>query len=175
MSPPIVVFYVPEISPKVNGFVTLSGGGGGSRKDHLVTLLRCHYWLLGVGVKGKSDNVTLYHVFFGRHPLPKLDFTRKLLYTSYQYQQYLSCYSTNFDRALNIGFWDHLEQIQTITVTFILSTFVLATFVHIRKISAIIVPILTKLVFVVLNTLGPKFCLSQTFLEPTYCLNPTFY
>ena len=27
--PPIVVFYVPEIPPKVNGFVTLSGGGVG--------------------------------------------------------------------------------------------------------------------------------------------------
>ena len=57
---PIVVFYVPEIPPKVNGFVTLSGGGG-SRKYNLVTLLRCHYWLGGVGVQGKSDNVTLYH------------------------------------------------------------------------------------------------------------------
>ena len=39
-------------------------GGWVSRKDHLVTLLRCHYWLGGVGVQGKSDNVTLYHVFF---------------------------------------------------------------------------------------------------------------
>ena len=38
-------------------------GGWVSRKDHLVTLLRCHYWLGGVGVQGKSDNVTLYHVF----------------------------------------------------------------------------------------------------------------
>ena len=60
----IVVLFVPEIPPKVNGFVTLSGGGWVSRKDHLVTLLRCHYWLGGVGVQGKSDNVTLYHVFF---------------------------------------------------------------------------------------------------------------
>ena len=66
MSPPllIVVLFVPEIPPKVNGFVTLSGGGWVSRKDHLVTLLRCHYWLGWVGVQGKSDNVTLYHVFF---------------------------------------------------------------------------------------------------------------
>ena len=64
MSPPlIVVLFVPEIPPKVNGFVTLSGGGWVSRKDHLVTLLRCHYWLGGVGVQGKSDNVTIYHVF----------------------------------------------------------------------------------------------------------------
>ena len=62
-APLIVVLYVPEIPPKVNGFVTLSGGGWVSRKDHLVTLLRCHYWLGGVGVQGKSDNVTLYHVF----------------------------------------------------------------------------------------------------------------
>ena len=45
--PLIVVLYVPEIPPKVNGFVTLSGGGGVYRKDHLVTLLRCHYWLGG--------------------------------------------------------------------------------------------------------------------------------
>ena len=39
-------------------------GGWVSRKDHLVTLLRCHYWLGWVGVQGKSDNVTLYPVLF---------------------------------------------------------------------------------------------------------------
>ena len=38
---------------------------------------------------------------------------------------------------LNIGFWEHLEQIPIVTVTFFLATFVLATFVHIRSISAV--------------------------------------
>ena len=41
--PLIVVLFVPEIPPKINGFVTLSGGWV-SRKDRLVTLLRCHYF-----------------------------------------------------------------------------------------------------------------------------------
>ena len=47
-------------------------GGWVSRKDHLVTLLRCHYWLGGVGVQGKSDNVTLYDFFFWTASLSNL-------------------------------------------------------------------------------------------------------
>ena len=30
------------------------------------------------------------------------------------YQEYLSCYSTNLDETLNIGSWDHLDQIPTV-------------------------------------------------------------
>ena len=64
MSPPlIVVLYVPEIPPKVNGFVTLSGGGWVSRKDHLVTLLRCHY-CLGGWVSKARVTMSLYITFF---------------------------------------------------------------------------------------------------------------
>ena len=33
------------------------------------------------------------------------------------YQEYISCYWPNFDQTL--GFWDHLEQIPTVTVTFV--------------------------------------------------------
>ena len=66
------------------------------------------------------------------------------------YQEYLSCYSLNFDQASKLGSWDHLEQIPTVTVTFVQATFVQAifvptTFVHIRNISAVTDQILTKL------------------------------
>ena len=52
----------PEIPPKVTGIVTLSGGAeGGPGKTTLSGR---------VGVKGKSDDVTLYEVgFFCPHPL----------------------------------------------------------------------------------------------------------
>ena len=30
------------------------------------------------------------------------------------YQEYLSCYSTHLDETLNIGSWDHLDQIPTV-------------------------------------------------------------
>ena len=49
-----------------------------------------------------------------------------------QYQKYLSCYEPDFDETLNVGFWDNLEQIPTVTVTIIQATFVLVTFDHIR-------------------------------------------
>ena len=62
-----------------------------------------------------------------------------------QCRQYLSCYLHNFDQALKIGSWNDLEQILTVTVTFVQAIFVLATFVHIRNISAVTDPILTKL------------------------------
>ena len=47
--------------------------------------------------------------------------------------------------TLNVGSWEHLEQIPTVMVTFVLATFVQVTFVHIRNISAVTDPILTKL------------------------------
>ena len=53
------------------------------------------------------------------------------------YQEYLDCYWPDFDQTLNIGSWEHLEQIPTVTMTFVHATFVLPTFVHIRTISAV--------------------------------------
>ena len=62
-----------------------------------------------------------------------------------QRQQYLNCYLPDFDQTLNVGSWDPHEQIPTVKATFVQETFVLATCVHIRKISAVTYPILTKL------------------------------
>ena len=64
--------------------------------------------------------------------------------------KYLSCYWPNFDQTLNMGFWEHLEQIPTVTVKFVLATLVLLTFVYIRDKSAVTDPNSTKL-------LGPNF------------------
>ena len=33
------------------------------------------------------------------------------------YQEYISCYLTDFDETLRVGSWEHLEQIPTVTVT----------------------------------------------------------
>ena len=54
-------------------------------------------------------------------------------------------FGPNFDETLQVGSWEHLEQIPTLRVTFVHATFVLATFVHIRNISAVTDPILMKL------------------------------
>ena len=56
----------------------------------------------------------------------------------------------DFDETLQVGSWEHLEQIPTFRVTFVHATFVHATFVlvtyvHIRNISAVTDPILMKL------------------------------
>ena len=61
------------------------------------------------------------------------------------YQEYLSCYWPDFDETLQVGSWVHLEQILTVTVTFVKAIFVLVKFVHIRNISAVTDPILVKL------------------------------
>ena len=55
--------------------------------------------------------------------------------TETQCQQYLSYYRPDFDETLQVGSCEHLEQIPTVTVTFVLAifvqaTFVLVTFVH---------------------------------------------
>ena len=50
-----------------------------------------------------------------------------------------------FDETLQVGSWEHLEQIPTVTVTFVQATFVLVTFVYFRNISAVTDPILIKL------------------------------
>ena len=70
--------------------------------------------------------------------------------TETQYQEYLSCYCPDFDETLQVGSWEHLEQIPTVPVTFVQAifvkvTFVLVTFVHIRNISAVTDTIWTKL------------------------------
>ena len=62
-----------------------------------------------------------------------------------QHHQYLSCYWPNFNQTLNKGSWDHLQQIPTMTMTFVKATFVMATSVHIRNVSAVTAPILPKL------------------------------
>ena len=53
--------------------------------------------------------------------------------------------SPGWAETLTIGSWDYLEQIPTVTVTVVKATFVRMTFVHIRNISAVTYPILTKL------------------------------
>ena len=62
-----------------------------------------------------------------------------------QCQQYLSYYCPNFDQTLKVGSLEHLEEIPSVTVTFVQASFVLGTFVYIRNISAVTDPILTKL------------------------------
>ena len=37
--------------------------------------------------------------------------------TQIQCQQYLSCYWLNFDQTFEVGSWEQLEQISTVTVT----------------------------------------------------------
>ena len=39
------------------------------------------------------------------------------------------------DQTLNKGSWDHIEQITTVTTTFVQATFVLRVFLHISNIS----------------------------------------
>ena len=51
----------------------------------------------------------------------------------------------DFDQTLKVDSWDHFEQIPTVLATFVEATMVLAIFVHIRIISAVTDPILTKL------------------------------
>ena len=59
-----MVLNVPEIPPKVTGIVTLSGGRrGGPRKTTLSLFKDVAIRLGRAGVKGKSDDFTLYDVF----------------------------------------------------------------------------------------------------------------
>ena len=55
------------------------------------------------------------------------------------YQQYLSCYWPDLDQTLNKVFWEHTQQITTVT-----TTFVQATFAHISNISAVSGPVLDQ-------------------------------
>ena len=54
-------------------------------------------------------------------------------------------YLPDFAQTLKVGFCDHPQQIPTVMVIFVQATFVLGTFIHVRNISAITDPILTKL------------------------------
>ena len=74
-----------------------------------------------------------------------------------QCQQYLCCYCPDFDETLIIGSWEYLEQIPTVTVTFVQATFVQATFVHIRNISAVTYPILMKIYRLVPENIQNRF------------------
>ena len=56
------------------------------------------------------------------------------------YQEYHSCQWPNFDDTFNVAYIEHLEQIPNIKLTF-----VLGAFLHIRNISAVTDPMLTKL------------------------------
>ena len=59
-----MVLNVPKIPPKVTEIVTLSGGRrGGPGKTTLSLFKDVTIWLGRAGVKGKSDDVTLYDVF----------------------------------------------------------------------------------------------------------------
>ena len=73
----------------------------------------------------------------------------------------------DFDQTLKVGSWNPLKRMQTVMVTFVHETFVQATFVHIRNISAVTDPILTKLFgpdfLQALNFFGPKILLTQSF------------
>ena len=62
----------------------------------------------------------------------------------YPYQQYLRCYWPDLDQTLNKGFWEHIQQIRTVTTTFVQATFVLGAFVHISNISVVTGHIWTK-------------------------------
>ena len=56
---------VPEIPPQVTGIVSLSGGRRGGPGKTTLSLFKIVTIRLGrAGVKGKSDDVTLYDVFF---------------------------------------------------------------------------------------------------------------
>ena len=48
-------------------------------------------------------------------------------------------------RTLKVGSWEYIEQIPTLTVTFVKATFVLETLVHIMNITAVTDLMLTKL------------------------------
>ena len=61
----MMVLDVPEIPPKVTGIVTLSGWRRGGPGKTTLSLFKDVTIRPGrAGVKGKSDDVTLYEVFF---------------------------------------------------------------------------------------------------------------
>ena len=74
---------------------------------------------------------------YKRHycPNPNLTSTQR---TETQCQQYLSCYSPDFDETLKVGSCEYLEQIPTVKVTFAHTTFVLVIYMSILGISQLL-------------------------------------
>ena len=58
------------------------------------------------------------------------------------YQQYLGCYWPDLDPTLHKTSWEHIQQITTVTTTFVQTTIVLWIFVHISNVSAVTGPII---------------------------------
>ena len=79
---------------------------------------------------------------------------------------------------LKVGTWEHLDQILTVTVTFVQATFGMTKFVHIRNISAVIDPLLTTLfrpnIFSRWYVFWPKCFLDQTFSWTKHFFEPHF-
>ena len=86
------------------------------------------------------------------------------------YQEYLSCYWPDFDETLQVGSWEHLEQIPSVTVTFVQAIFVLVTFVHIRNISAVTVLLAWFWPKFKDRILGPSLTDANCFVEATNVL-----
>ena len=82
------------------------------------------------------------------------------------YQEYLSCYSPDFDQILKVGSWDHLEQIPTIMVTFIEAIFFMVTFDHFKNISAGIDKFFNKLFGI--SFLGALILLDHNFVPTKF-------
>ena len=57
----------------------------------------------------------------------------------------LCCVGVGVLTTLQVGSWEHLEQIPIVTVIFVQATFAQVTIVHIRNISAVTDPILMEL------------------------------
>ena len=93
------------------------------------------------------------HNLFTRPPYQQLMFR----------QQYLSCYWPNLDQTLNKGSWEHIQQITTVTTTFVQAAFVLGTFFLISNISAVTGPIWTKF-----KTKGPGNIYNRLQLSPRH-------
>ena len=98
------------------------------------------------------------------HPPPTTTTTQTLR------QQYLSCYWPDLDQTLNKGSWEHIQQITTVTTTFVQATFVLGTFVLISNISAVTGPILDRKVVRPKIIFEPIILLDQNIFWTQYAL-----
>ena len=89
-----------------------------------------------------QPNITLSWVRhendFAYHPIPTPT-------TQTQCYQYFSCYWPNFNETLNIGSWEHSEQVPPVTVTFVQKYLSWGYLSYIWNISDVTDPMLTKL------------------------------
>ena len=103
---------------------------------------------LGPGLNPKTKALdqsrTLNSLWTTHHPPPTTYHPPPTTTQTFR-QQYLSSYWPDSDQTLNKGSWEHIQQITTLTTTFVQATFVLGTFVHISNISAVTGPIWIKL------------------------------